>query len=85
MEGRLAGFSQYRLEPPTIVVTHTTVEPEFEGKGVGSQLVRFLLDDARSRSLKVVPLCPFVRSYIRRHGEYADLVAKPDERAGPRA
>jgi predicted GNAT family acetyltransferase len=41
---------------------------------VGSQLVRGALDDLRARGLRVVPLCPFVAAYLRRHPEDADLV-----------
>jgi predicted GNAT family acetyltransferase len=47
-----------------------------EGSGVGSALVAGALDDIRSRGLRVVPLCPFVAAFIRRHSEYADLVAR---------
>ncbi len=61
-------------EPPTIILTHTEVPEEMEGHGVGSTLVRHALDDARERGLVVQPQCPFVRSYIERHDEYADLV-----------
>jgi predicted GNAT family acetyltransferase len=53
---------------------HTEVEPELERHGVGSQLVAATLDDLRARGLPVVPICPFVRGFIRRHPEYADLV-----------
>ena len=85
LAGELAGFSQYRLEGDRVVVTHTQVDPAFEGGGVGSGLVRYLLDDIRRRELKVVPLCPFVRSYIRRHPDYADLVAERGSAADPPA
>jgi predicted GNAT family acetyltransferase len=70
----VAGFSEYKLRPGRIVFTHTIVEPEYEGRGIASKLVREELDDARGRGLKVTPLCPFVRSYIRRHPEYEDMV-----------
>jgi uncharacterized protein len=75
----LAGFSQYRVQPGVITFTHTKVDPDFEGRGVGSQLVRTELDEARARGLKVVPMCPFVRAYIARHAEYADLVVPGPE------
>jgi predicted GNAT family acetyltransferase len=71
---RLAGFSEYRLKPGRIVFTHTEVDPAFEGQGVGSTLAAGVLDAARQRGLAVVPLCPFIRAYIKRHAEYADLV-----------
>jgi hypothetical protein len=53
---------------------HTEVEEAVEGTGVGSQLVREALDDFRARGLGVVPVCPFVSAYLRRHPEYADVV-----------
>jgi predicted GNAT family acetyltransferase len=79
LDGRVAGFSEYRLRQGRIIFTHTIVEPEFEGRGIGSRLVRDELDDARRRGLKVTPICPFVRAYIRRHPDYENLVeAKRD-------
>ena len=78
---RVAGFSEYLVKPGRLVFTHTIVEPEFEGRGFGSKLVREELDDVRRRGLKVTPLCPFVRAFIRRHPEYQDLVATPDDRS----
>ena len=46
----------------------------FEGRGLGGKLVSFALADARGRDLAVLPFCPFVKAYIQRHREYADLV-----------
>ena len=71
---RLLGFVAYRAQPGRITLVHTEVEPELERHGVGSQLVAATLDDLRARGLPVVPICPFVRGFIRRHPEYADLV-----------
>jgi predicted GNAT family acetyltransferase len=71
-----AAAAHYRLRDGTIVFTHTEVPPALEGHGVGSALARFALDDARRRGLAVVPRCPFVAAFIRRHPEYRDLVAR---------
>ncbi|MET0557932.1 MAG: GNAT family N-acetyltransferase [Solirubrobacterales bacterium] len=70
----LAGFTQYRLRPGLIAFIHTEIDDRFEGRGLGSQLVAFALDDARARELAVLPFCPFVNGYIKRHREYVDLV-----------
>lgn len=75
--GVMAGFAAYRRYPDRIVFTHTVVDDAFEGRGVGSALVRGALDAARGEGLRVVPQCPFVRSYIERHPEYADLTSRP--------
>jgi predicted GNAT family acetyltransferase len=81
VDGELAGVIRYRREPGSVVLVHTDIDPKFEGHGLGGQLVRGALDDLRSRGLRVVPLCPFVLAFIRRHAEYADLVT--EDRAVP--
>jgi len=76
-EARLPGglaFAEYRAVGDALLFSHTEVPEEMEGQGVGSTLVRFALDDARERGLKVIPMCPFVAAFIRRHREYTDLV-----------
>ena len=75
VDGRLAGFAQYRMKDAGLIVfTHTEIDDAFEGRGLGSTLVRAALDTARSRGLAVRPDCPFVRAYIGRHSDYLDLV-----------
>ena len=73
VDGRLSKV-QYMLTGEHITFTHTEVPVELEGRGVASQLARYALDDARRRGLRVIPVCPFVSAYIRRHPEYSDLV-----------
>jgi predicted GNAT family acetyltransferase len=72
--GELVGFLVYRLHPDAITLVHTEVFPEHGGQGHAATLARTALDEVRSRGLKVVPLCPYVASYVRKHPEYADLV-----------
>jgi uncharacterized protein len=69
--GVVAGFAAYRREGDRVVFTHTEVDDAFEGRGVGSVLVRAALDAVREEGLRVVAECPFVRSYVERHPEYA--------------
>jgi uncharacterized protein len=70
-----AGLIQYLAEPSTVLLVHTEVDPAFEGQGLGERLVAGALEDLRARGPKLVPLCPFVRAYLRRHPDQADLVA----------
>jgi uncharacterized protein len=72
----VVGEILYRVKADAFVLLHTEVLPSLEGKGLGALLVAGALDDIRARGLHVVPLCPFVRSYIHRHPEYADLVVR---------
>ncbi len=74
VEGRVAGVAEYELHEGRYVFTHTVVEDEYEGQGVGSTLARSALDELRDRGVAVVPLCPFIAGWIERHDEYADLV-----------
>jgi predicted GNAT family acetyltransferase len=74
VDGRRAGLLQYRLHPELIELVHTEIYEEFEGRGLGSQLISFALQDARGRGLAVLPFCPFVNDYIQRHRQYVDLV-----------
>ncbi len=73
-DGSVLGFAAYQRGHDVLVFTHTEVDDAQEGKGVGSRLVRGALDDVRGSGLRVMPACPFVREYIERHDEYADLV-----------
>ena len=72
----LVGFITYRLQPGRMTLIHTEVAAALEGKGIGSQLVAGALDDIRQRGFTIVPICPFVRAYLLRHPEEADLVAR---------
>ncbi len=74
IDGRRAGLLQYRLHPESIELVHTEIYEEFEGRGLGSQLISFALKDAQERGLTVLPVCPFVNDYIQRHRQYVDLV-----------
>lgn len=85
IDGELAGFAEYQLTDELVVFTHTEVGEKFEGKGVGSALARFGLDDVRSAGTrKVMPLCPFIKGWIGKHPDYTDLVygAGPGGEAG---
>lgn len=78
VDGELAGFADAHLEGDgagggVVVVPHTEVDPAFGGRGLGSALVRGLLEDVRERGLRVRPLCSFVAAYLDKHPEHADL------------
>ena len=74
VDGVTVGFTQYRRTPGEIAFMHTEIDPGHEGEGLGATLVATALDAARADGLDVLPFCPFVRGFIDRHREYADLV-----------
>jgi hypothetical protein len=67
-------FLVYELRDDTIVLVHTQVPKPLEGQGYGAALVRAAVEYARQHHLRVVPICPFARAYLRRHPDYADRV-----------
>jgi predicted GNAT family acetyltransferase len=73
VDGHVAA-SEYSLKDGVITFMHTEVPEALGGKGVGSKLIKGALDQARGRGLKVVAQCPFVKAYIEKHAEYADLL-----------
>ncbi|MGH8127887.1 MAG: GNAT family N-acetyltransferase, partial [Gammaproteobacteria bacterium] len=73
IEGQEA-FISYQRRADRLVLDHTWVPPEWRGRGIAAGLARVALDYARSESLTVVPECPYVAAFIRRHPEYRDLV-----------
>ena len=68
-------FVEYRRAGDRIVLVHTEVPESLSGQGVGSKLVRGVLDALRAEGAKVVPRCEFVAAYVARHPEYRDLLA----------
>lgn len=76
-DGRLAGFAAYRHRDKATVFVHTEVDPEFEGKGLGSMLARQALDQTVARGEAIIPVCPFISAYLRKHPEYDDHVRWP--------
>jgi uncharacterized protein len=77
VDGRLAGFTAYELEDGGgIWILHTEVDDAFEGQGVGSSMVRQLLDRLRDEEVPVRVTCPFVNAWIRRHPEYQELTRR---------
>jgi uncharacterized protein len=72
--GELAGFVGYILDGSVIDLVHTEIDQKFQGGGLAGQLASASLDSARDRGLAVLPTCPFIRSWIRKHPEYKDLV-----------
>jgi predicted GNAT family acetyltransferase len=65
---------EYRLESSAMNIVHTEVPAEYQGQGLAGKLATSALEWARAQGLKVIPSCPYVKSYIAKHPEFADLV-----------
>jgi predicted GNAT family acetyltransferase len=75
LDGDIA-FINYILAKGKIFLTHTEVPKDLEGKGIASGLVKSVLQEVKDRDLILVPMCPFVAAYIKRHPEGKELVLK---------
>jgi predicted GNAT family acetyltransferase len=66
----------YSIElPDRIIIQHTSVSNELRGKNVGYELVKAVVELARGKDLKVVPVCSFASSVFQRKKEFADVLA----------
>jgi len=74
LDGSDVGEIIYRVAGDVITFVHTEVDSSVEGRGVGSTLAVRVLDDAVAAGRTIVPRCPFVAEYIRRHPRYLDHV-----------
>ncbi|MDZ7705475.1 MAG: GNAT family N-acetyltransferase [Trueperaceae bacterium] len=72
--GSETAVASYMRVRDTYIFTHTEVPDAFEGRGIGSRLVRYALEHVKAEGRSVAPLCPFVKGYIERHPEYKSLV-----------
>jgi predicted GNAT family acetyltransferase len=73
VDGHIAA-TYYQIADGVITIVHTEVPPELGGKGIGSRLIQGALDQIRADGLKVIAQCPFVKAWIDKHPDYADLV-----------
>ncbi len=67
-------MAQYREGRSRIAFIHTEVPREYSGRGLAARIVRVGLDYAQEKGLAVLPFCPYVRAFIKRHEEYQPLV-----------
>ena len=78
VDGDVVGYAEYVRSDGVLTFTHTVVESEHEGGGIGTRLVAGALDSARDAGVRVEPRCSFVRHFIDTHPAYADLMVTPE-------
>jgi predicted GNAT family acetyltransferase len=75
VENKLALIEYIRAEDK-MYLTHTEVPSELEGKGIASSMAKQVLQQIKDEDLKLVPLCPFIASYVKRHPEWKEILAE---------
>jgi len=67
VDGTLAGFAEFDRRPGAIRFIHTEVDPAFQGRGLAGTLAERALSDAASGGDAIVPLCPYIATYLESH------------------
>jgi len=76
--GKEAGLMTYTyIDNRRFIIDHTEVDDEFNGRGVGKAMVMEAVKYARTKDLKILPLCPFAKSIFNKTPEIADVLYKP--------
>lgn len=73
VDGRTAGLTAYRDHDDQRVFYHTEIDDAFAGQGLASILVQQALADVRAAGKRIVPVCPYVAKFLRKHDEFADM------------
>jgi predicted GNAT family acetyltransferase len=75
LDGKEVGFAEVDpISTDGLLIKHTEISTDHEGKGFGSQLVRHILEDARRQGRGVIPICPYAAGYIKKHPELMEYV-----------
>lgn len=75
------GLADYRDHGSAVSIPHTEIDPAYGGHGLGTAMVRGVLDALRGSARMVLPDCPFVRKVIVEDPGYLDLVPAAERAA----
>ena len=75
LDGATIGKAYYRDDQQKRTFTHTEVDPDFQGQGLASQLIKVALDTTVEQGLSIDPQCPAVAAYVQKHHDYDELLA----------
>jgi predicted GNAT family acetyltransferase len=79
VEGSTA-FLEYKRSRDWLFLIHTEVPEAIEGKGVASAIIQKTLQYAKDNNYKIVPICPFVQSFLKKHPDWNEIVVPNAER-----
>ncbi|MBS1600903.1 MAG: N-acetyltransferase [Bacteroidetes bacterium] len=79
IEGHIA-LIKYKIDGQHLFLIHTEVPAELRGKGAGNAIIEKALHYAKDKGYKIIPICPFVQAYLKRHPDWNEIVAENAER-----
>lgn len=75
IDGKQAGLMTYTWAgADKFIIDHTEVGEDFNGKGVGKEMVFAAVDFARKNNLKIIPLCPFAKAMFQKYEEIRNVL-----------
>jgi predicted GNAT family acetyltransferase len=74
-EGGAVAFANYRRDGSKLVIRYVEAPPVLRGTGAAGRLMQGVMEIARTEGAKVVPLCSYAATWIRRHKEWHGLLA----------
>jgi predicted GNAT family acetyltransferase len=74
-DGKLSVVDYQNVDDETLALVHTEVDESLEGQGVGSHLVEGVLQYVEQNNLKIVAVCPFISTYLKRHPDWNRVVS----------
>ena len=76
-DGTVAGFAAYRNRPGSRIFVHTEVDGAYAGQGVAGRLARYAVEHVRDAGQRLVPYCPYIAGWLKRHPEFDGVVDWP--------
>ncbi|MFF0485325.1 GNAT family N-acetyltransferase [Streptomyces sp. NPDC004435] len=73
VDGERAGLTAYRDRDDRRVFFHTEIDDAYAGRGLAGILVEQALTDVRAAGMRIVPVCPYVAKFLKKHEEFADI------------
>lgn len=73
VDGNRAGLTAYRDRDDRRVFFHTEIDDAYAGQGLAAILVEQALTDVRASGMRIVPVCPYVAKFLKKHQEFADI------------
>ena len=56
---------------PQRIFYHTVINEEYGGQGLAGKLAKAALGETVGEGRAIVPVCPFIKKYLRKHPDYA--------------
>lgn len=66
----------YIEDKDSFAITHVGVHPDLRGQGIAGKITQFALEYAKSKSLRVIPICSYAAVWIQKNPEYQSLTIK---------